>query len=271
MRSKYILGLIMLGLIFFCFVACVEESTNRINNNGEKNIISSLGFSPDSKQYLSVSGFAKYPENDDFNVQDLLTLDYPQFDLPSGKGPYVIELLDKKNRMVSKYRFDTSPMRISTADNGDRIRDSGMFAFSIPVSSKVNKILIKKGKAILIEEIRSLNFPKVEFIKPENNSEISGIVEIEWAGNDPDGDSLVYRLESSDDCGENWFPQTGFIRVQAIEREVKYLCGQDAIFRSISEESLKKDCDGGSIILRILCSDGLNTFSDVMYLSRRPI
>ncbi len=263
MTSKCSFILLVLSLIFFCFTIYAEEASETKNNNLKENIISDSGFSMDSQQYLCISGYAKYPKDKDFIIADLFILDYSLFDFPVGKGPYIIKLLDRKDRIVAKYNFNTSTMRVST-DKGDRVQDSGMFAFSIPVSSEVNKVVIKKGKIVLTERMRSLNSPKVEFVRPRNNSKISGTVEIEWIGTDPDGDDLVYRLESSDDCGKNWSPETGFISAKTIEKKMKYLCGNDASFIAMSGGDLENDCGNKDVLLRILCSDGFDASRDEM-------
>ncbi|GEM_PF-3723319 len=228
MRKVKIISILFLGMILILLA-----------NSAKSELLS-------KKQYLCVQGYLDPNSEKELFLSSLpFVLDYPLFDPPGEESQYTIEILDTKGSVITKHTFGTSPMTV-IMDDGDRTIDSGMFAFSIPFSSEVNKILIKKNEVILYEQIRSPNPPTVRIIKPKDNSKITGIVDIEWIGRDRDGDCLFYRLESSNDSGKNWTPETSFIQAQNIKKEVEYFHAKE------------------KLLLRIICSDGFNTAVDLI-------
>jgi len=167
-------------------------------------------------------------------------LDYPLYSPPNEQAPFILELHDAKNAVVASYKFGTDDMHVSR-DDGDFYADSGMFAFSVPFTSTMNRMIIKNGDTVCYDSVRSPNPPEITILNPVENAVVTGTIVIEWHGEDPDGDQLLYRLESSTDGGQNWTPETGFTTVEKIEKEVKYFYAD------------------GAMQLRVICSDGFNT------------
>lgn len=196
------------------------------------------------KQYLYVGGYVK----DEFFMSTFVRY-YPDAE-PVGEKcpygcPYTLELLDSENKIIANHKFGTQEAHFSMTEGPHIIQDSGLFSFSIPYPSQTRKLIVIKNEEILYEQVRSPHSPNVKITKPQNGAEVKGIIDVEWSSEDVDGSPISCQFESSNNGGKDWSPFTSFTQKKNFQVDAKY-------FYALGDE----------VVLRVVCSDGLNGSMD---------
>lgn len=219
-------------IFFFAAAGGNAESPEPPGDSKPLYLCLSGGFCPEAEAGISVNPYTAL-------------LDYPLFEPPRNRGGWVLELAGPSGAVLAAYRFGTEFMRVNRPD-GERVRDSGMFALSVPVPESFEGFRILKGKEILFESKRSPHPPRVRITAPRNGARIADALEVAWEAQDADGQTLFCRLESSRDGGRSWSPETVFMTARRVVREKRFLGS------------------GPSIRIRVVCTDGLNTAFDTV-------
>lgn len=197
--------------------------------------------------YLVIRGIAD--DQGKLLVYPLYITDDARFAPPEEKGPYVLELRNASNLTTASYSFGTEPMTVMTQNGTDPKMDSGLFAFSVPLSDGCHKVVIRKTSQILWEWLRTPNTPVVSILEPKNGSILNGKVDFSWKGSDPDGDPLWYLLESGNGNAATWEPLSALMQEEHFSVDT-------TLFPS-----------GRAILFRVLCTDGFNTASSFIRVS----
>lgn len=240
MMKRFGLSMAVLVATGFCLLGAGDLTAQPLPGTIHKEAVSEDGGNV-KRNYLCISGTTASQPRETLLLSSLpFVLDYPLYSPPNDQAPFVLQLLDAKNSVVASYKFGTDDMHVSR-DDGDFYVDSGMIAISVPFTPVMNRIVIKNRDTVCHDSVRSPNPPELTILNPVEKAIVTGSIVIEWRGEDPDGDQLLYRLESSTDGGRNWTPETGFITIRKIEKEVKYFNAN------------------GAMQLRVICCDGFNT------------
>jgi hypothetical protein len=101
------------------------------------------------------------------------------------------------------------------------------FAHRVPALPGVAQIDLEGPTGLLDSQRFSANAPIVTITSPKSDAQAKandGNVEVEWDGNDPDGDELLYSTFYSSDGGETWhvgtFEQTESVHQIGVDLEV---------------------------------------------------
>ncbi len=169
----------------------------------------------------------------------------PVFRLPgtreslSTPGTYSIVLQDTAGIPVFTKTFDLLWI------NEGVVEDPYYFTMLLPDFPTVAQISIVNETEILDTIIMTPSAPNIQVISP-NGGELwdSGIQTIQWEGQDPDSDTLTYRLYYSADYGATWTLLATRIK------DTSYAVDASAL-------------PGGSLsLIRVVASDGFHTISD---------
>jgi len=103
----------------------------------------------DASRFLVIRGL--FNDEGELFVSPLYIVKDERFDAPDGTGPYRLELLDIDGSVLSSHNFSTDIMHIIMNDGSEREKDSGMFAFQIPLMDNARNISIKRDGVTLFE------------------------------------------------------------------------------------------------------------------------
>nr|NIO38321.1 hypothetical protein [Candidatus Bathyarchaeota archaeon] len=157
----------------------------------------------------------------------------------STPGTYSIVLQDTAGIPVFTKTFDLLWI------NEGVVEDPYYFTMLLPDFPTVAQISIVNETEILDTIIMTPSAPNIQVISP-NGGELwdSGIQTIQWEGQDPDSDTLTYRLYYSADYGATWTLLATRIK------DTSYAVDASAL-------------PGGSLsLIRVVASDGFHTISD---------
>jgi hypothetical protein len=122
---------------------------------------------------------------------------------PGGPGAYCIEALSASDAVLSGTCFDLSfsDYHLGGYTGVDSI------SLSIPYPDGLKKVVLRKGAAVLSEQVLSPSAPAVTIISPTIGSTwaASGEQTIAWMATDADGDPLWFSVFYSHD-GSTWVP-----------------------------------------------------------------
>jgi hypothetical protein len=150
-------------------------------------------------------------------------------------GEYVLELLDKSDRVLAAYPF--APLR-AQIDDPQREGEIAGFHLMVPYQDQVTTLRIKHGASIAGTLRASTSQPRLMAITRSASPGPDNL--IRWAGSDTDGNMLSYMVRASMDQGKTW---------QTI-----------AVDLTTPSISLRPDdFDGQQVLLEVWGSDGLNT------------
>jgi hypothetical protein len=133
--------------------------------------------------------------------------------IPSNVGSHKIVLLDGNNDIISQFYFNVSFYYICIDDpnpyNVTGVHSDSMpFLLSIPSNPSTRFIQLRDSNdTILVNKEVSLHAPEITTLYPNGGETIllNSECMIEWEGNDPDNDPVVYEVYYSNNAGYNWF------------------------------------------------------------------
>jgi hypothetical protein len=152
-------------------------------------------------------------------------------------GPYTVQLQDIAGGVLSERDFGLIPLSNSESSDG------GFFHIILPDVPETAQIVFRYGGQEIGRVSASPNPPQVRLLSPAGGEDWSagGVQTVAWEASDPDGDRLRFTLLLSSDGGVSWSPV------------VADLSGATSV--SVDTANLP----GGSLVFRLLASDGLNT------------
>ena len=114
-------------------------------------------------------------------------------------GDYVLELLDKSDRVVAAYPFE--PLRAPIEDP-ERAGESMSFRLRTPYRDQVVTLRIKHG-AVIIGTLRASASPP-RLVAVTRSTSVGFNNSVYWSGKDADGNALSYLVRASMDQGKTW-------------------------------------------------------------------
>lgn len=152
-------------------------------------------------------------------------------------GPYTVALLDRAGARLYERTFNVIPL--SNHEPGE----TGFVQFILPDLLDASAIAFLYNGAEIGRVAASANPPQVSIVEPVGGEDwgAAGAHTIAWQASDADGDPLRFTVQSSADGG--------------ISRSAVSLDLRGATSLSVDAA----DLPGGSLLFRVLASDGLNT------------
>ena len=121
-------------------------------------------------------------------------------EIPFAGTAYCVKLKNAAGSVLRQYCFDVS------FEGEDGISAAGApFGMSVPYPAGLNRVELVKGTSVLSSYSASANPPAVTLTFPNASGlTLSGVQNVTWNGNDPDGGTLTYSLLYSRDSGATW-------------------------------------------------------------------
>ncbi len=158
--------------------------------------------------------------------------------VPAGYGDYQIRAVDSSEAVLAQTKFTPAFADLS---NPPGTLGRGYFnRIIVPFPEGTAKFQVLHEGNILTEEPVSSGVPVVDVTAPEAGQIISGNDTISWNANDPDGDTLYYKVEYTPD-GENWIVLGSRITETTLEQGFANLPG------------------GDRVQVKVIASDGVNS------------
>ena len=223
---------------------CANEWMSDFTYEGIRTYLTDLGLSPISRapaavtasDFIAVSGMANLSDNsaslnDVYKITQTNTLPLPV------TGPdWSIVLKGSGGSVLATYMF--VPGELTDPDAGAGI--PALIAEVVPWTIGTTSIEIQYKGAMKAERAVSGHAPTVSLTAPTGGTLTEGAFTVSWTGSDVDLDTLTYSLLYSADGGTTW----------------------EALANGLSESSIDLNTaqlPGGSILLRVVASDGFLT------------
>jgi len=157
-------------------------------------------------------------------------------------GDYLLELRDFNDTTIDTIPFQPTEYVADFPAEGPRV---GSFMIPVLTEPPIREVRLHHDGILLASQAASNAGPSVEVVSPNGGEVLSeNPVEVRWAGNDADGDTLTYTVLYSPDAGSTW--------------DVLTIDWPDTTYEV--EVSLLKGSANG--LIKITASDGFNTASD---------
>ncbi len=167
-------------------------------------------------------------------------------------GNYSFRVLDPSHIPLGTFPFQASFNEMAHWDSITEVYERRLnevdFAFNIPEVAGAKYLqLVNETGTILVQRTISDNAPSVQITGPAaaEQVEVGDVLNITWAGDDADGDDLVYRLAFSPDGGCTWVP----IASELQQEDHQW-----------STAGLQP---GGDYLIKVIASDGYNSAEGV--------
>jgi hypothetical protein len=151
-----------------------------------------------------------------------------------GTGDYAVELRDATGGVLARYPFVP---RFAPFPGGE----AASFLFSLPRPNGMAAALLVRGDREIGGRRRSPNPPRVSFLRPAPSARLRGVVDMAWAGQDPDREALRYHLLASADGGASWMP----LLVDSVETSLR-----------LESDRLP---NGPAVLFKLQASDGFDS------------
>jgi len=148
-------------------------------------------------------------------------------DEASTDGEYELQILSSSQEVLHSTRFGSASK-------------PGLVNLYVPYAAGVGQIVVLRDGMIVGELQRSPSPPELNLLAPSLDPNNEDMLNVSWAGSDPDGDSLTYSLHYS--CRETtvWMPLA-------------------ANLESSSYQINLANIAGGTCALKVTASDGINS------------
>jgi len=142
-------------------------------------------------------------------------------------GEYELQILSSSQEVLHSTRFGSASK-------------PGLVNLYVPYAAGVGQIVVLRDGMIVGELQRSPSPPELNLLAPSLDTNNEDLLNVSWAGSDPDGDSLTYSLHYS--CRETtvWMPLA-------------------ANLESSSYQINLANIAGGTCALKVTASDGINS------------
>jgi hypothetical protein len=156
-------------------------------------------------------------------------------------GPFSVQQLDRAGGILYSRDFGLIPLSNQPAN------DTGTFQIILPDTAGAAEVVFLYKGTEIGRVTASANAPQVRITSPAGGEDWGavGSNQIAWEASDPDGDALRFNVQVSSDAGVSWTSL-------GIDLEGT---------TSITIDSA--DLPGGSLLFRVLASDGLNQAESV--------
>jgi len=141
----------------------------------------------------------KITVDDEVLVKTLLPFDAMPYE-SEAEGEYSVQVISSNRSVAGEYPL---PVDLSLAGSND----GSPFVVSIPADiTNTGELRIVHNDQVIWKSSASASAPTVSIALPAGSGSLSGIVDITWDAQDPDGDSLSYTLQYSNNNGVTWMP-----------------------------------------------------------------
>jgi hypothetical protein len=224
---------------------------------------------PDADSFLSFSGFQPQTETRDGGTllvsgviypdgtaskPEILKLEGDGFSgTAAGFGPplefipppgddYCLDVQAGDDTLLAQHCFDVGFIDLET----DFLSEPSPFFFTLPKINlaDVEKVTIRKNRAVVVRVTPSHNPPEVRVTFPNGGEVLHGLQTITWDAGDADGDSLLYDVLYSPDGGQSWLP----LVLRLTETSYGFHTGQVL--------------SSNNALIRVMVNDGFNTTID---------
>ena|GEM_PF-4002443 len=132
------------------------------------------------------------------------------------ESEYKIQFINKEGELLSTWPIQVS---FDIIHDADFIDDPTAFRVTSPIPDEAVSIHLTNMNTVMWSKTRSLSPPSVKMIYPIGNESFSTneSVTVQWIGEDPDGDQLIYDLYYSQDGGVSLKLVAAVLRVEQFE------------------------------------------------------
>jgi uncharacterized repeat protein (TIGR01451 family) len=132
-----------------------------------------------------------------FPFATLLQTEPPE---PPPVGDYLLRLRNAGGTLLNEISFEPTP---TAADGPDP--SLGSFLIAVPLDPAIRSVEIVRDGEIVASRAASASAPTVQVTSPNGGENLTGPnVDLQWTGNDTDGDPLTYVVQYSPDNGVSW-------------------------------------------------------------------
>jgi hypothetical protein len=234
---------------------CSNEWVSDFTYEGIRNYLDGIGLAmaagpamATATDFLAVMGMANMDSHTASLESAYVVSHETSLALPE-PGDWSLALVDAGGADLATYPFE--PEVLSDAE--DSPGSPAVIAEVIPWVAGAARVEVRYGGSVLASRSASANAPTVALTAPAEGAEVpAGPVEVTWAGADADGDALEYSLLYSRDGGTAW------------ESLGTGLTGDGVTLNT-------NQLPGGSVLLRVLVSDGLLSGQDTSGVINLPL
>jgi len=116
------------------------------------------------------------------------------------EGEYSVQVISNGGAVAGEYPLPIDVMTDASADGSP-------FVVTVPADiTNTRELRIVHNDQVIWKSSASASAPTVSIAVPAGSGPLSGIVDISWDAQDPDGDTLSYTLQYSNDSGVTWVP-----------------------------------------------------------------
>ena len=120
--------------------------------------------------------------------------------VPPAAGDYLLRLRSGAGTLLTEIAFEPDLTEPLGPDPG-----LGPFLIGVPTDPAIRKVEIVHGGQIVASRAASAHAPTVAVTAPNGGENFTGsTVNLQWTGNDADGDPLTYVVQYSPDNGASW-------------------------------------------------------------------
>ena len=192
------------------------------------------------KEYLLVRGYID-PVEEKIEFRPFTTFNYSESiaeEFMPEPGEFILRVLDGEDNKIKDI-----PFSLRTTGNP---MDGATFSIPVALDTGVRKVQFIYEEEILASKSASPNKPEVSIIHPRGGEVFEeGYIDINWTGEDPDGNELIYTVSYSSDGGRNW----------------------DVVGSGMTRRYFKLNTDnirsGDEGVIRVRATDGFNTAEDI--------
>jgi len=147
-------------------------------------------------------------------------------------GTFSVELIDAAGRVTLTHRFDAEEIE----DSQDR-----SFTEFVPWRAGTQKIVVKRGGAVLATQAVSRNAPRLQITSPAGGDAWGAKAVARWQASDDDGDRLTFAVSYNTGRDQTWIPIANGLTANEVTIDTSLLPGSN------------------TARIRVRATDGVNT------------
>jgi hypothetical protein len=155
---------------------------------------------------------------------------------------YELRAYDASNALLS-----SSPLNVSAIETEGGAPFALFFNLISSTPTPARLEVVRVGQGPIGNRTAGANAPTVNITSPTAGSTVTNTLNLTWAGNDPDGDALLYTVRYSNDNGATWIP-----------------LGAQTTATSLSVDMTTGLPGGANALVQVMASDGVHSGSAIV-------